>query len=156
MMGSDRADAWALAFAMAFLSGWADVLCVARYQTFVGQLTGNVIYFGLSLAPPARRRDAGVTDDPALYLCVIVANIAGAGLFQFLKRSSDRPGAALAVLSVLSMLAGDLVFALVSRSPWCALFFAPCFGALNALSSGPPLSTSVVTVRVEIVGQSAT
>ena len=87
-----------------------------------------------------------MSNNPFLYICVIVANLVGAGGYQYLKRNTRCPGIYLAALSTVMMLVGDLGFSLHARSPWWALFFAPCFGALNALSSGPPLSTSVVTM----------
>ena len=102
--------------------------------------------FGLSIAPADLRERAGVSNNPFLYICVIVANLAGAGGHQYLKRNTRCPGIYLAALSTVMMLIGDLGFSLHARSPWWALFFAPCFGALNALSSGPPLSVSVVTM----------
>jgi len=131
---------------MAYLSGWADVLCIVRYQTFVAQLTGNIVFFGLSIAPAELRETAGVVNNPTLYLCVLLSNICGVGCLRLLQRLTKYPGVGLAIVTLLLMLLGDLIFALVVRSPWCALFFSPCFGAINALSTGPPLSVSVVTM----------
>jgi len=122
------------------------VLCIVRYQTFVAQLTGNIVFFGLSIAPAELRETAGVVNNPTLYLCVLLSNICGVGCLRLLQRLTKYPGVGLAIVTLLLMLLGDLIFALVVRSPWCALFFSPCFGAINALSTGPPLSVSVVTM----------
>lgn len=157
-------------------------MCVARYRAFVGQLTGNIVFFGLSLAPEDLRKRAGVSNIHGIYIGVIFANLLGVGGCQYLKRNTQCPGVYLAGISTVLtgvesnqdnvarrwrgsivtllelrfdfaqvlMLIGDLGFSLYKRSPWWALFFAPCLGALNALSSDPPLSTGTAPMTANL------
>ena len=155
----------ALVCSLAFFSAWADVLSVVRYQCFVGQMTGNTIYFGLSIAPSVIREQAGVFDGPGLYLCVILFNNLGVFFVRILERWSHvakkRIGFYTAIFTLVLGIAGNISAVYIARnddnngdgeqfSPWHALFFAPIFGAINAMTASPPLSTSAVTLTANV------
>ena len=155
----------ALVCSLAFFSAWADVLSVVRYQCFVGQMTGNTIYFGLSIAPSVIREQAGVFDEPGLYLCVILFNNLGVFFVRILERWSNvakkRIGFYTAIFTLVLGIAGNISAVYIARnddnngdgeqfSPWHALFFAPIFGAINAMTASPPLSTSAVTLTANV------
>ena len=139
-----------VASALAFVSGWADALGIVRFQTFVGQMTGNVVFFGLSIAPSQIRDRAGVANVPALYIGVIASNVMGALIFRILQRSTDWPGVSVAVITLILGLVGDFLYSFTTPSPWFALLYAPIFGAVNTLTSSPPLSASTVTMTANL------
>ena len=119
-----------LIFVLAFFTGAADVLAVVRFATFVGQMTGNVVFFGISTAPPDIVEAAGVYQNPLLYLCVTLSNLFGALLFGIVERfvtGHERSGTGAAAITVVFGALGNAIYHFYdassrdSSNPWVSL-----------------------------------
>ena len=79
--------------ALAFLSGWADVLCIVRFGTFASMQTGNAVMVGRGLSDGTHAPADGL-----YYVCVMVANMLGSMGYEVLHRTMQgRRGYALTV-----------------------------------------------------------
>ena len=141
-----------LAASLAFLSGWADVVCLVRFSSFAGMQTGNAVMVGVKLAD----EEHGPLD--ALYHLVIMAsNLLGVVLYEALSRTvALRPSAWLvAVLVGLATASSDILDAIAGPSQWDVCFVAAAFGAQNALTGSEAqlgVSTTIMTGNLQKLG----
>ena len=147
-----------LAFGFAFVGGWADVICLVRYNAYAGMQTGNVVMTGKSIA---------ATDDgPAetwFYFAVVLCNMGGVVCFEMVQwclvaRCSGRHSTAtcLALPIAAMLVACDVLDMSAGTSKWHVCLPAAAFGCQNALVSGADslgLPTTIMTGHVGKVGK---
>jgi len=146
----------ALAAALAFLSGWADVVCLVRYSAFAGMQTGNAVMVGRDLAD-----DEHGADEALYHLTIMGSNLLGVMLYEVVSHTVPlrRSLWLLAVVAGLATGASDVLAALAGPSKWYVCFAAASFGAQNALSTSEAVlgvSTTIMTGNLQKIGAALT
>ena len=137
----------AVAASLAFLSGWADVICLARFSAFAGMQTGNAVWLGRDMAE-------GKAVDAAFHLIIICSNMLGVMLYEL----SSRTSVSLRLVAVVvgcATVSADLLDAFVGSSRWSVCFVAAAFGAQNALTANDArlsVNTTIMTGNVAKIG----
>ena len=114
---------------LAFVSGWADVVCVVRFSAFAGMQTGNMVMAGRVLVD-----DEHPPSDFWFFMMLILSGLVGMAAFEFLRVCAPDIrmawfAAPLAFLIVLS----DVLDFVAGSSRWHACLVAVSLGAQNAL-----------------------
>merc|ERR550539_2383225 len=69
---------------LCFLSGYADVVTFGRFGCMIATQTANLIFLGRSLGPSDSK--ASDSEQPALFINVILANLLGAVIYRLIKK----------------------------------------------------------------------
>ena len=140
-----------VAASLAFLSGWADVICLVRFSAFAGMQTGNAVWLGRDVAE-------GRPIYAVFHLTIICSNMLGVMMYEL----SARTNASLRLVAVLvgcATVSADLLDALVGSSRWSVCFVAAAFGAQNALTANDArlsVNTTIMTGNVAKIGAALT
>mmetsp|Transcript_60936 Transcript_60936/g.145213 ORF Transcript_60936/g.145213 Transcript_60936/m.145213 type:complete len:345 (-) Transcript_60936:104-1138(-) len=121
----------------AFMVGWGSEFSFARYGAFTSMLTGNLILVARNFLT-----GEGHGDSVLFYISVIIANLAGAYVYSFVRVFTPWAGTILMPFVVLLLTAGDLMWNWGSTSRWLACFLAPVFGAVNVMISYGPVGVT--------------
>ena len=117
--------------ALAFLSGWADVLCLMRFAAFASMQTGNAVLVGRALSDWEHD-----PTDAIFNVCIILANMLGNTVHDLIRKkaSSGKALALQATAIALATATSDVLDAFFGHSRWHICFVAAAFGAQNALA----------------------
>ena len=133
-----------LAAGFAFFGGWADVICLVRYNAFAGMQTGNIVMIGKSMVS-----DSLV--DVLFYVAVVLCNMSGVICLELLKwyrtvrgHGSRKRAATLLALPIAALLLTCDALDTQGTSRWHVCLVATALGAQNALV-GSPDSLAVLT-----------
>lgn len=142
----------ALAAGLAFLSGWADVVCLVRFSAFAGMQTGNAVMLGRDLADDEHGADGAI-----YHLVIMGSNLLGVMVYEAMsnKMALRRSLWLVALVVGLATSASDVLAALVGPSRWYVCFVAAAFGAQNALSGSDAVlgvNTTIMTGNLQKVG----
>lgn len=144
---------------IAFITGYADVVSLKRWQCFCGMLTGNTIWLGRVLAG-----EKGL-HGPLFYVAIILSFFLGVALhrwadMRWTSRGASRVGTAIGLLGfaieIFMLFWGHSAMAF-SDAKWAVLFYVPLFGVITSASSDGRLgvTTTMVTGHVTKLGQAS-
>lgn len=115
---------------MAFLTGWADVALVVRYNTFATMMTGNTIRMAQAFGEQ-RFRDVGY------YISVIASYLLGLVVFRKTNLSlKERSMSACALVVTTLFVASDCIHCSYGGARWIpVMLLASAFGIVNSVGS---------------------
>lgn len=135
----------AIAFALASLSGFVDVICLMLFSSFAALQTGNMVHIGIALAKFTNF--AALAESVTYNLAVLASHFCAVYLFCALIDRCPRPllvGAP--VLGFFTATAG-IMHHLTDGSKWSACFVSASFGAMNfSTSPNTPLEGKLFTM----------
>ena len=118
---------------LAFVSGFADIICFLRYDAYGNMMTGNWLRFA-STAGNLRWLDS------TYWLAIVVTYLGGIGIHRAVDRRVSTRGstascAALAPLVWALFASVDLLHCMWPATRWTMLLLACGFGVVNAVAS---------------------